>query len=141
MNSEKEVFKKYIKSRGLKFTPERQIILEEVFSMHEHFDVEKLHKRLDAKGSRISRATIYRTLPLFLDCGLISEAVRCKDRVYYEHVFGHKHHSHLVCINCGKVIEFEDDRIEEEKERICKKYNFKPAEYRFGIKGYCKDCQ
>jgi Fur family transcriptional regulator, ferric uptake regulator len=141
MESEKEVFGKYIKDKGLKLTPERRIILDEVFSTHEHFDVEMLFERLNAKGERISRATIYRTLPLLLDSKLICEAIRCKDRVYYEHIYGHKHHSHLVCIKCGKVIEFEDDKIEEEKNRICKKYNFKPIEYRFGVRGYCKDCQ
>lgn len=141
MESEKEIFKKYIKEKGLKFTPEREVILDEVFSTHDHFDVEKLYERISSKRERISRATIYRTLPLLLDCGLISEAVRCKDRIYYEHTYGHKHHSHLVCIKCGKIIEFEDDKIEQEKERICKKYGFKPTEYRFGIKGYCKDCR
>lgn len=141
MKTEREIFKKYIREKGLNLTPERKAILNEVFSMHEHFDVEKLYRKLDSEGNRISRATIYRTLPMLLDCGLISEAVRCKDRVYYEHVYGHKHHSHMVCIKCGKVIEFEDEKIEEEKNKICEKYNFKPTEYRFGIRGYCEDCQ
>lgn len=141
MKAEKEIFKKYIKKRDLKWTPERKAILEEVFSTHEHFDVEELHKRMNSRGEKISRTTIYRTIPLLLDCGLIAEALRCKDRVYYEHVYGHRHHSHMVCIKCGKVIEFEDGKIEKEKERICDKYNFEPVEYRFGIRGYCKDCK
>jgi len=141
MESEKEVFRKYIKNKGLKLTPERITILNEVFSTHDHFDVEELYGRIGAKRESVSRTTIYRTLPLLLDCGLISEAIRCKGRVYYEHIYGHRHHSHLVCIKCGKIIEFEDDQIEKEKERICKKYNFKTTEYRFGIRGYCEDCQ
>jgi len=141
MKTGKEIFREYVKARGLKFTPERQIILEEIFSTHDHFDVENLYDRIKEKGERISRTTVYRTLPLLLDCGLIAEAIRCRDRVFYEHIYGHKHHSHLVCIKCGKIIEFEDDEIEKEKNRICKKYHFKPVEYRFGIRGYCEDCQ
>ena len=141
MKTEKDIFRDYLNKRGLKFTHERELILKEVFARHEHFDVEALFQRLYQKDKRISRATIYRALPLLIDSGLISEAMRCKDRIYYEHIYGHKHHSHMLCIKCGKIIEFSDDKIEKLKGEICKKYGFKPVEYRFGIKGYCKDCQ
>ena len=141
MKTEKNIFSNYLNRNGLKFTPERKLILEEVFTRHEHFDVEALFQRLYKKNKRISRATIYRALPLLIDSGLISEAMRCKDRIYYEHIYGHKHHDHMLCIKCGKLIEFRNDRIEKFKEEVCEKYGFKPLESRFGIKGYCKDCQ
>ncbi len=141
METERVIFRNYLNKKGLKFTHERELIIEEVFARHEHFDVESLFQRLYQKKEHISRATIYRTLPLLIDSMLVSEAMRCQDRIYYEHTYGHKHHDHMVCIKCGKIIEFSDDRIEKLKEEICKKYGFKPLEHRFGIKGYCKDCQ
>lgn len=141
MENEIEVFRNYIKENGLKFTPERKAILEEVFETHEHFDAESLYRKLKNKDKDISIATIYRTLPLLIESGLVSEAMRCGDRIYYEHTFGHKPHAHMVCIKCGKIIEFQDDRIEKIKREICEKYDFKPEEFRFGIKGICKDCR
>ncbi len=141
MNTEKDIFKEYLMERGLKFTPERDAILEEVFGKHEHFDVEKLYQRLNSKGKHISRATIYRTIPILIDSGLVSEAMRFMDRIYYEHTYGHKPHEHMVCTNCGKVIEFNDKRVEKIIEEITKNHDFKSTEHKFEIKGFCKDCQ
>lgn len=133
-------FRIYLKSNGLRFTPERRFILGEIFSSHRHFDVEELYQRLRRKGKSISRATIYRTLPLLVESGLVREALRCQDRVHYEHTLGHEHHDHLLCIKCGRVIEFKDEAIEKLQDGICKRYGFKPIEHRLGIRGYCKVC-
>jgi Fur family ferric uptake transcriptional regulator len=141
MITEEDKFRDYLKKKGLKFTPERELILKEVFSLHKHFDVEALFGILRKKDRTISRATIYRTLPLLIESGLIREALRCRDRVYYELIFGHPHHDHLLCIGCGKVIEFRNERLEKLQKEVCKKYGFKPIEHRLGIKGYCKKCQ
>ena len=141
MITEEDRFMDHLKKKGLKFTPERKLILKEVFSFHKHFDVEELFLKLRRKDKGISRATIYRTLPLLIESGLIREALRCRDRVYYEHVFGHEHHDHLLCIECGRAIEFKEDRIEKLQDTICKKYGFEPVEHRLGIRGYCKRCQ
>lgn len=141
MITAKDRFRDHLKKKGLKFTPERELILKEVFSCHKHFDVEELFLRLRSKNRAISRATIYRLLPLLIDSGLIREALRCPDRVYYEHVFGHPHHDHLLCIKCGRAIEFRDERIEKLQSEVCKKYGFEPIEHRLGIKGHCRRCQ
>ncbi|RKY29980.1 MAG: transcriptional repressor [Candidatus Omnitrophota bacterium] len=141
MITEEDRFRDHLKKKGLKFTSERKLILKEVFSSHKHFDVEELFGRLRKKDRAISRATIYRTLPLLIESGLIREALRCRDRFYYEHVFGHPHHDHLLCIGCGKVIEFRDERLEKLQNEVCKKYGFELIEHRLGIKGYCKKCQ
>ncbi len=135
-------FEGFLKRKGLKFTPEREVIVKEIFSFHEHFDAETLYRRIKEKGYKeISLATVYRTLSLLMESRIIREVLRCRGRGFYEHVWGHKHHDHMICINCGKIIEFEDDRVEEIKEELCKKYGFKPVEYRLSIKGYCKECQ
>jgi Fur family ferric uptake transcriptional regulator len=141
MDSEKEVFRKYLKQKELKFTPEREVILEEVFTIHEHFDVEDLYQRLRDKEKYISRPTIYRTVSLLVDSGLVRKTIRQKERDYYEHIYGHEPHEHLVCINCGKVIEFNEERVEKIVEEVARKYGFKLVEHKFEIKGFCNNCR
>ncbi len=141
MKKEKEIFKKYLVEKGLKLTSEREKILKEVFSRHDHFDAEALFQVFHDRGENISRATIYRTLPLLVESGLAQEAMRCGEKICYEHIYGHRSHGHMICMGCGKIIEFENVKLEEIKRKACEKYGFKPTEFRFGVKGYCKDCQ
>jgi len=136
-----EKIRYYLKEKGLKFTPEREAILETVFSLHRHFDVEELYDILRVNSKNISRATIYRTIPLLIESHLIQETMHCTGNTKYEHVYGHEHHDHIICIKCGSIIEFCDDRIENLQEEICKKFKFKAVEHRLGIKGYCIECQ
>lgn len=140
MAKEKTILKEYLAKKGLRLTLERERILEEVFSRHDHFDAETIFQVFHEIGEDISRATIYRTMPLLVESGLVQEAMRCGERVQYEHIYGHKSHGHLVCIKCGKITEFENDKLEKLKEKVCKEHRFKPTEFRFGIKGYCRDC-
>jgi len=86
-------------------------------------------------------ATVYRTIPLFVESGFIKEILQYQNTATYEHILGHKHHDHMLCVKCGKVIEFRDDRIEKLQDEVCKKYNFKSVEHRLGIRGYCRQCQ
>jgi Fur family ferric uptake transcriptional regulator len=141
MEIEKRKFRNYLKQRGLKFTQERCQILEEVFSLHKHFDVEDIYSRLKEKKEPVSRATIYRTFPLLIESGLIKEAFQDERKLHFEHTFGHKHHDHLLCLRCGKIIEFREEKIEKLQELICKKYDFAPMKHRLAIMGYCKECR
>lgn len=141
MQEAEEKFGEYLKLKGLKFTPERRAILREVFSMHKHFDIETLYDRLKKRKERISLATIYRLIPLLVESGMVRQAVLCQGHVTYEHIYGHKHHDHMVCAKCGKVIEFSDDKLEKRQEEVCKKYNFQPIEHRLGIRGLCSKCR
>ena len=134
-------FKNYLVLKDLKFTPERKDVLKEIFSCHKHFDIETLYEKLRRKGKNISQATIYRTLPLLVDSGLIRETLRCQGKLNYEQVFGHEHHDHMVCIKCGRIIEFKDDKLERLQSSLCRKYGFKSLEHKLGIKGYCKQCR
>ncbi len=143
MEKELKILKNYLNENNLKLTTERQIVLNAVFSIHNHFDVEELYYHIKRKNQKkhVSRATIFRTLPLLIKSGLIKDALRCQGRNYYEHTFGHNHHDHLLCVKCGKIIEFEDQKIEKLQEKVCKKYGFYPIEHRLGIKGYCINCK
>lgn len=140
MITQETKFQEFLEQKGLKFTPERQAILREISSLHKHFDVDGLYEILGKNGKNISRATIYRTLPFLIECGLIKEALRGQPKITYEYIFGRSHHDHLVCVKCGKIIEFRNDKIEKLQEMVCRKYNFHPLEHRLGIKGYCKEC-
>ena len=140
MFTKEEKFNRYLKSKRLKFTPERKIILQEVFSFHKHFNADQLFEKLHQKNRQISRATVYRTLPLLVESGLIVETLRCQGKVSYEQIFKHKHHGHLVCIKCGRVIEFRQEEIEKLQNAVCEKYNFKAVEHKLGIRGYCRRC-
>jgi Fur family ferric uptake transcriptional regulator len=136
-----EKFRDFLRSKGLKFTPERRSILREALSLHQHFDVEMLYRRLGRKREKISLATVYRTIPLLVESGMIKEALRRQGHVTYEHVYGHRHHDHLVCVVCGKTIEFFDTKLERRKEEVCKEYRFEPTEHRLTISGVCSDCR
>ena len=141
MVTPKEIFMNYLKRKGLKFTPEREAILEGAFSIHKHFDADELYEKLRKQKKHPSKASIYRTLPLLIESGLISESLRCRGRVSYELIFGHAHHDHLICIKCGKIIEFKEEGIERLQEEVCKKYGFEPIDHKLGIKGYCEKCK
>ncbi|MEA2087066.1 MAG: transcriptional repressor [Candidatus Caldatribacteriota bacterium] len=140
MITEEEKFEEFLKLKELKYTSERSLILKAIFSFHKHFDVEELFEKLRKQGNNVSRATIYRTIPLLIQSGLITETLHCQDKTSYENVFNKKHHDHLVCTNCGKIIEFYNEKIEKLQEEVCKQHNFTPLEHRLGIKGYCEDC-
>ena len=133
-------FREYLKKGNLKFTPERKFIIDAIFTLHKHFNTDQLYEWIHPKHKNISRATIYRTLPLLVDSGLIRETLRCQGRASYEHIFGHNHHDHLLCIGCGKIIEFMEPKIEKLQKAVCRKFSFHAIDHKLGIKGYCEKC-
>ena len=106
MVNQEGIFRNYLSDKGLKFTPERRLVLEGVLSFSGHFDIDKIYDKLHHKAKEISLATIYRTIPHLINSGLIREVMRCQDHPQYEKVIGFPHHDHLVCIKCGKIFEF-----------------------------------
>lgn len=139
VNAEQK-FEEFLKSKELKDSSERKLILRSVLSFNKHFNADDLFERLRKQNNHVSRATIYRTIPLLLQSGLISEALQCQDKKSYEVAFQKEHHDHLLCVKCGKTIEFYNEGIEKLQNEVCRKYNFTPLEHKLGIKGYCKNC-
>lgn len=137
---EKKRFLQYLRERELKFTPERQLILEEIFQTHRHFEAEDIVMGLRGRGKRVSRASIYRTLPLLVESGLLREVHSAEKHSHYEHIFGHNHHDHLICTQCGGTIEFFEPRIEGLQDSICRAYGFQPANHKLEVTGVCKEC-
>ncbi len=130
-----------LKQQGFKWTPEREKVLQEVFATEGHFEAEELAYRLRQKGSRIPKATVYRTLPLLIKAGLIKEAIHGEKHHHYEHIHDEKHHDHLVCLKCGKIVEFRDASLREIEEKICEEHHFRPQKILVEIFGYCQKCK
>jgi Fur family ferric uptake transcriptional regulator len=121
----KEIFINYLKKQSLKVTDERLKILEEVFERHDHFEADELLLELKKKNILVSRATVYRTLDILTHCGLVLKDNFGGASAKYEHIYGHKHHDHIICIEDGTIIEFFDERIEKLQEEIAAKYGIK----------------
>ena len=141
MKKETEIFEKYLKTKGLSLTRERKAILNQVFAIDGHLEADDIFLRLRKAKKDVSRATVYRTLGLLVDSGLVRKVYLGEDHIHYEHTFGHTHHDHLVCIKCGKVIEFSDKKIEERQSKICQANRFKEVSHTVQIFGYCKECR
>jgi Fur family ferric uptake transcriptional regulator len=141
MDTEEKSFERYLHSRGLKFTVQRRLILRRVFALHDHFEADDLATNFRLEGKKLSRATVYRTLPLLVQCGLIREVQFGENHAHYEHTMGHKHHDHLICIKCGQVVEFYDESIEQLQEDVCTRHGFQTEFHNLEIKGYCNQCQ
>ena len=141
MKSEIEVFREFVHKKGLRKTPERETISEEIFATHEHFDVDELYLRLRGKGKKISKPSIYRLIPYLLESGLIQEAYFEDGHLHYEHIYGHEHHCHLRCLNCGKTIEFEEKSLKKVEKRLGEKYDFAIQGHKFEVLGYCLKCK
>jgi Fur family ferric uptake transcriptional regulator len=136
-----KVFAQYLNSKNLKVTKERKAVLEEIFHSQGHLEAEDLASNLRKKKKRASRATIYRTLELLVDSGIVRKVDLGHGHSHYELVLDHPHHEHMVCLKCGKVIEFSDKTIEGALNKLCKKEGFEHTSHRFQVFGYCKDCR
>lgn len=136
-----KTFEDLLGKKGLKFTYERRQIFEEVSRLKEHFDADSLYERFKKKGLRISRDTVYRTIPLLLEGNVIQKSVGEGHRDFFERTSGKGHHDHILCVRCGKIIEFKSEEIERLQENICEKYGFQLTFHDHRLFGYCKECQ
>jgi len=134
-------FASYLSEHGLKLTAQRRTILTEVFKGHRHFEAEELLHRMRGKKLKVSKATLYRTLALLVEAGLLRKEVFGERHSHYEHIYGRKHHDHLICRGCGKIEEFRNEEIERIQDRICRRHDFQPTSHKMEIHGYCKKCR
>lgn len=134
-------FRELLEKRNLKYTHERKTIFDEIAHLREHFDADSLYSRFKEKGSRISRDTVYRTLPLLLECGVIQKSAGSGKREFFERIGARGHHDHMVCTRCSKIIEFQCPEIEKSQDKVCKQYGFKLSFHDHRLFGFCKECQ
>lgn len=140
IHTAEHIFREYLRGRRLKFTQERQILLQEVLNNPEHFEAEQLLINLSQSGKRVAKATIYRTLPLLVDCGIIKQVQFGDTLARYEHTFGQDPHDHMVCRKCRRIIEFDSGEVVRLRNELARQHGFQPASHRFQITGLCAQC-
>ena len=141
MSSELEILREYIARRKMRYTPEREAVVREIFARQDHFSVEDLYLGLRKKRRHISRASIYRTLPLLIDAGLVAEVFQEGGQTRYEHTFGHEHHCHLRCQVCGQVVEFSEPALQAVEDRLARELGYRVEGHKLEVSGTCPSCQ
>jgi Fur family ferric uptake transcriptional regulator len=138
----RQAFEQFLKTRALKLTSQRRRIFDRAFATHGHFSAETLYGWLrDEPGARVSRATVYRTLGLLLEGRFIKSLDAGRGELVYEHILGHHHHDHMVCLACGKIEEFFDERIEAAQAEACSRKGFELVNHDLRLMGYCRACR
>jgi len=135
------MFREYLRSRALKYTSERRTLLLEVLRNNEHFEAEQLLISMRHAGKRIAKATIYRTLPLLVDCGVVKQVQFGEKLARYEHTFGQGPHDHMICLRCRRVIEFDSAAAARLRETEAARHRFTAHSHRFQIWGVCSQCR
>jgi len=137
-----EELKKIVKQKGLKYTEQREIVLNILLSAEDHLTAEDVYNRIKEKypESNIGIATVYRALSFLEEVDLITSIAFGTDGKKYESS-SKSHHDHLICTSCGKIIEFLDEEIEKRQERIAKKNKFKITSHSMQLYGECESCQ
>ncbi len=138
---EKALFLEHIQGAGLRKTSQRDLILEVFLSTEEHLTSEDLHNLVQKKDDSVGLTTVYRTLKLLTDAGLAREVGFGDGKTYYEHHYNHDHHDHMICTQCGKVIEFFSQDIEHLQDEMASNFGFKPTHHSLRMWGVCADCQ
>ena len=135
----RENFDNFIRQKGLRRTPQRDAIVDCVFSTDEHFTADELCERIRQSGIRSSRATVYRTLSLLVEAGLLKEIEIGGDQTTYDPNFLNRPaHNHLVCIDCGRVVEFEDPELEEHLDSVARKLGYQATRHSIHIEACCQ---
>lgn len=134
-------FEEYLKSCGLRLTQKRLDVLNQVFAYPGHFQIEDLLVQMRRNGYLVSRPTIYRTLPLLVKSGLLTEFIDAQKNTRYESIHSLKEHAHLICLRCNQIIEFKEPEIDALQKAVCEAHQFKPVRFRNEIIGYCAECQ
>lgn len=137
-----ERFTQFLQKHGKRITQQRRLIVEQVFSHHDHFDADELleHLRELIQRREVSRPTVYRTLGELVEAGLLRKMV-LGGRSVYEHDYGYPRHDHLYCQMCNKLIEFHSAAIEEVRDRVAEQHDFQVLSHRMFVTGICADCR
>ena len=134
------LFREYLRDRGLKYTDERWIMLRTAMRVDEHFEAEQILLAVRGAGIRIGKATVYRTLKLLVACGIVKEVHFSNKQVHYEHTYGQDPHDHMICRRCGRIIEFDASQVVRLRAQIAAELRFHALSHRLQIVGLCEAC-
>lgn len=138
-----DAFRRYLRERNLPVTAQRELVADVIFTAAGHLSVDDILARLRERGAHVGTATVYRTLDLLAESGMIEQRDFGEGFRRYERMRGGgvQHHEHLICVRCGKVIEFSNERLERMKALIAEEYGFRHHHHRLEIFGTCPECQ
>jgi Fur family ferric uptake transcriptional regulator len=131
----------HMAKRRLRSTDQRKLIVETFFLSPNHVSIEELLSQVREQDPRVGYATVYRTLKLLTECGVAFERKFGDGLTRYELADEASHHDHLICLECGKIIEFEEPKIEELQERIAARHGFLVKSHKHELYGTCPECQ
>lgn len=139
--SPQDKFREFLASRPKpqRFTDQQRELLEHVFARHSHFDAEQLIENLKSAGKKVSRATVYRTLSKLVDAGLLRR-IELGARTVFDHDYGYPAHDHLVCEECGRMIEFQSEAVDAALREVAGQNQFRPSGRSLVIRGVCAEC-
>src|SRR6266853_2808402 len=136
----KKKFMAFLRSKRLRVTSQRQVIIDTAFGTEEHFTAEQLLAWSRKRDRSVSRATVYRTLPLLTESGLVREMDFGKDYKFYDPNYAeHPHHNHIICQDCEKIVEFESEKIEKLENEISHRLGFSVKAHRLQITASCEE--
>jgi Fur family ferric uptake transcriptional regulator len=136
-----ERFRRYLRDHRQPITRQRDRVAEIVLTSDDHLSVEQIRRRLQQHGDHVGLATIYRTLDLLLESGLVRGQDFGQGFRRFEPVPGQADHEHLICVRCGRVTEFANERLERMLPIIADEYGFQPERHRVEVYGVCRECQ
>ena len=135
------IFSNHLEMNSFRKTLERFAIVEEIYKRTDHFDAEALYIHMKTRNYRVSRATVYNTLELLVNCDLVKKHQFGKNLAQYEKSYGYKQHDHVICAHCSKVVEFCDPRIQQIKTMVGDLLNFEITHHALNLYGICGSCK
>jgi Fur family ferric uptake transcriptional regulator len=137
----REQLSAHMSKKGLRSTDQRRVIVETFFKAPNHVSIEELLSKVRSQDPKIGYATVYRTLKLLTECGVAFERRFGDGLTRYELADDDSHHDHLICVECGDIIEFEEPRIEALQEEIASRYGFELRNHKHEMYGVCGKCR
>jgi len=137
----KQFFREYLKTKGLLYSQQREQILDIFLKTEKHLSIDELYSLVKRKYPKIGLATVYRSIKVICEAGLAREADFGDGVKRFEHKYQHQHHHHLICQNCGKIIEITCPEIEKLQQKLAKQHDFSPSKGTIEIFGICKTCK
>ena len=134
-------FRRYLRDQRLPVTRQRDCVAEVVLFSEDHLSVDQIRRRLKDRGERVGTATVYRTLDVLVDSGLVKAHDFGEGFKRYEPMPAQAHHEHQICVHCGRVTEFSNERLERMLPIIADEHGFQHQRHRVEIYGLCRECQ